>query len=194
MAIKWLLLLLFISLWPPYVIGQAIIFLPCGFYLLLSFFFFFLAWSHQPHIGCLPYFGNWCGLSANLDCRSEMCCTRLAGNIGCKIKQKSPSGHHRTNLSSWIFATKACIDNRKKLFSRNISSTCPHNMANFGPLTAEIGSVVCGTPAIFNGFRVFAALLHATLVVGVSQTLRLWTEGTTYIRQGGHHVGYWPTF
>jgi len=32
--------LLSVSLWPPYVIGQAIIFLPCGFYL-LSFFFFF---------------------------------------------------------------------------------------------------------------------------------------------------------
>jgi len=29
------------SLWLPYVIGQTIIFLPCGFYL-LSFFFFFL--------------------------------------------------------------------------------------------------------------------------------------------------------
>jgi len=30
--------------------------------------------------------------------------------------------------------------------------------------------------------------------VCVSQTLRLWTEGTTYIRQGDHHVGHWPTF
>jgi len=28
-----------ILLWPPYVIGQAVIFLPCGFYLLLSIFF-----------------------------------------------------------------------------------------------------------------------------------------------------------
>ena len=28
-------------LWPLYVIGQAIIFLPCGFYLLLSIFCFF---------------------------------------------------------------------------------------------------------------------------------------------------------
>jgi len=27
-------------LWPPYIIGQAIIFLPCGFYLLSSFLFF----------------------------------------------------------------------------------------------------------------------------------------------------------
>jgi len=30
--------------------------------------------------------------------------------------------------------------------------------------------------------------------VGVSQTLRRWTEGATYIRQGDHHVGHWPTF
>jgi len=46
------------------------------------------------------------------------------------------------------------------------------NMVNFGPLAAEIGLPVWGTPATFNGFRVLAALLHGTLVVGVSQTLR----------------------
>ena len=27
---------------------------------------------------------TWCGLSANLECRSEMCCTGLAGNTGRK--------------------------------------------------------------------------------------------------------------
>jgi len=32
------------------------------------------------------------------------------------------------------------------------------------------------------------------LVVGVSQTLRCWTESATYIRQGDHHVEHWPTF
>jgi len=42
---------------------------------------------------------------------SEMCCTWLAGNAGPK---KSPSGHHLTTLSGYIFAIKACIDNRKK--------------------------------------------------------------------------------
>jgi len=25
-------------------------------------------------------------------------------------------------------------------------------------------------------------------------TLRHWTEGATYVRQGGHHVGHWLTF
>jgi len=109
-----------------------------------------------------------------------------------KFAKKSPSGHHRTTLSSYIFTTKACIDNRKKnLLNSNVSSTRPHNVANFSPSSAEIGSGVCGTPANFNGFRILAALLHATLAVGVRQTLWRWTDGTTYIRQGGHHVGHW---
>ena len=46
-------------------------------------------------------------------------------------------------------------------------------MVNFGPLAAEIVSLVWGTPGNFNGFRVLAALLHGTLVVGVSQTAAL---------------------
>jgi len=78
-----------------------------------------------------------------------------------KSRQKSPSGHHRATLSGYIFATKARIDNRKKnLLSSNASSTCLDNMVNFGPLTAEIGSGVWGTPTNFNGFCVLAALLN----------------------------------
>jgi len=70
----------------------------------------------------------------------------------------------------YIFATKARIDKWKKnLLSSNISF---NNMLNFGPLAAAIGSVVWGTPANFNGFRVLAALLHGTPVLGVSQTLQ----------------------
>ena len=124
-----------------------------------------------------------------------------------KSRQKSPSGHHRTTSSGYIFATKAHIDNRKKLVKQqyllymspqyserptsaarwkcgtqkspkirhlrtiaqlcraitsqlrhmltigkkelnsNISPTCPYNMVNFGPLAAEIGPVVWGTPS-----------------------------------------------
>ena len=73
----------------------------------------------------------------------------------------------------------------KDLLNSNTSSTCLHNMVNFGLLLAEIS---------FNGFRVLTALLHGTVLVGVSQTLWRWTEGATYIRQGGHHVEHWPTF
>jgi len=62
------------------------------------------------------------------------------------------------NLSDYIFATKACIDNQKKVINSNMSSTCPHNMANFGPLTAEKCWRVWGTAANFNGFRVLPSL------------------------------------
>jgi len=45
-------------------------------------------------------------------------------------------------------------------------------MVNFGPLAAEIVPVVWGTLPNFNGFCIWAALLHGTLVVGISQTLQ----------------------
>jgi len=76
-----------------------------------------------------------------------------------------------TQPTDYLFATKAHIDKLKKLvkqLSSNISSTCPHNMANFGPLTAEICSGVWGTLANFNGFYVLVALLHGSQVVGIS--------------------------
>jgi len=66
-------------------------------------------------------------------------------------------------------------------------------MVNFGLLAAEIVSLVWGTPANFNGFRVLAALLRGTLE-WASAKLRRSTEGVTYIRQGGHQAGHWPTF
>jgi len=68
------------------------------------------------------------------------------------------------------------------------------NMVNFGPLAADSSPVVWGTPANLNGFRVLTALQHGTPEVGISQTLRHWTEGTTSIGQSGHHGGHWPTF
>jgi len=95
--------------------------------------------------------------------------TRLAGNAGHK---KSPSGHRRTTLSGYMFATKARIDNQKKnLLSSNISSTRPRNMVNFGLLAAEIVSLVWGTPANFNGFRVLASLLQRRRSTEANQTL-----------------------
>jgi len=133
-------------------------------------------------------------------------------------------------------------------------------MANFGPLTAEIGSRVSGTTAnfsvqwvshlafvtasMFTGGQpncaryltiswagtlyiflgscpltefclvqnslyvqvirslILAALLHGTPAAGVSQAVAwykewnygTYTEGATYIRLGGHHIGHLATF
>jgi len=134
--------LYFIYLWQPWVADADIIFSSCGFFLLS----FFRAYSQPPpQIGCLPYFHTWCGLSANVECMSQMCYIRLAENTGRKRSPKTRHGHHRTTLSGCTFATKGCINNRKNLLNSNISSTCPHNMVNFGPLAAEIGLPVSGT-------------------------------------------------
>jgi len=139
---------------------------------LLSFFFLFFFPSpnlsgRRSEIGCLP----WCGLSANLECRSEACCARLAENTG---RKKAPESRHLGTIPQLCRAISSQLRHLstigKKLLSSNISSTCPHNMVNVGPLAAEIVLLVWGTPANFNGFRVLAALLHGTLVVGVSQT------------------------
>jgi len=120
---------------------------------------------------------------------SETCCTRLAENTGRKNDVKT-----RTTLSAISSQLRHVSTIGKNLLSSNISSTCPHNMVNFGPLAAVICWRVWGTPTNFNGFCVLASLLHGIPVLGVSQTLRRWTESATYIRLGGHHVGHWPTF
>jgi len=101
---------------------------------------------------------------ANLECRSEMCCTRLALEMqDPKIAKNWPPGHHRTTLSSYrpIFAIKACIGNPKKKLAKQ--QYLPHmssRLVNFGPLAAKIGSLAWGIPGKlnFNGFRVLAAL------------------------------------
>ena len=124
-----------------------------------------------------------------------MCCTWLAGNAGPKKLPKIGRLGTNTQLCWAIFSQRRHISTIGKiLLSSNISSTCPHNMVNFGPLAAEIILLVWGTPANFNRFRVLAVLLHGTPVLSVSQTLRRWTEGAIYIPQGGHYIGHWPTF
>ena len=77
-----------------------------------------------------------------------MCCTWLAENTGRKNDaKKSPSGHHRTTLSGYIFATKACIDNQKK--------TCPGDIVldrvpappKRGTASSFLDHVYCGQTA-----------------------------------------------
>jgi len=87
----------------------------------------------RSEIRCLPYFHTWCGLSANLECMSEMCCTRLAENTG---RKKSSFRHHRTTLSGCIFAVKAYIDNRRKVFKLQY---LPHMFLQYGELRATNG-------------------------------------------------------
>jgi len=101
-----------------------------------------------------------------------MCGTRLAENAGPKKVAKIAIWAPSHNFVGLYLRNQGTYQQPEKLLSSSMSSRRPHNMVNIGPLTAEIGWRVWGTPANFNGFCVLAALLHGTLVLGVSQTLR----------------------
>jgi len=127
-------------LWPPYVIGQAIyIFSFCCLFFLFS----------SPNLSgrkldVCHTSSHGVALVRTLGCRSETCCTRLAGNVG----RKKSSRHLRTivqlcrAMSSQLRHVSTI---GKNLLSSNTSSTCPDKMVNFGPLAAEIDQVVWGT-------------------------------------------------
>ena len=103
-----------------------------------------------------------------------MRCTRLATNTG---RKKVAKNCHLGTVAQLCRAISSQLRHvstiGRKLLSSSMSSTCPHNMVNFGSLVTEIVSLVWGTPGNFNGFRILAALLYCTLVVGVSQTAAL---------------------
>jgi len=62
-----------------------------------------------------------------------MCCAWLAANAGPK---KSPSGHNHTTLSGYIYATKARINNWKKLVKQQYLS---HMFPQYGELWLTSG-------------------------------------------------------
>jgi len=104
---------------------------------------------------------TWCGFSANLERRSEMCRTRLAENT---CTQKFVKICHLRTIAQICRAVSSQRRHvstiEKNLLHSNIFPACLHNTVNFDPLTAEIGWRVWGTPANFNGLRVLASLLH----------------------------------
>ena len=87
----------------------------------------------------------------------------------------------------YIFATRACIDNRKETHCSNMSSTRSRNIVNFSPLTAEICSVLWGTPVNFNEFCILASLLHRHRATEVNQTLHdVWPSPALV-----HYIHFW---
>jgi len=107
-------------LWPPCVADADILFCHCD-YCLSSFFFLFSCLFSAVADWMSTYFHTWCGLSTNLECRSEMMQ---------KLCKESPSQSICSQL-------KHVSTIKKNLLNSNISPTCPYNMANFGLLAVE---------------------------------------------------------
>ena len=62
---------------------------------------------------------------------------RLAGNAGRKNVAKNC--HLGKFVGLYLRNSGTYRQSEKNLLRSNISSTCPHNVVNFGPLAAEIG-------------------------------------------------------
>jgi len=101
-----------------------------------------------------------------------MCCTRLAQIQHAKNTPKIAICALLPNFVRLYLRNCVYWQSEKKFLISNISPTFPHNMANFGSLTAEIGWRVCGTPANFNGFRVLPSLLQRRRSTEVNKTLQ----------------------
>ena len=117
--------------------GQAIIFLPCGF------FFFYVSSFSSPNL-------SRCRLDVNHTSTHGVILVRIwdAGlkRVACgslKI-QDTKSRHLHTIAHFWAISLQLrhVLIIEKNLLNSDISPTCPHSMVNFGPLAAEIGSVV----------------------------------------------------
>jgi len=94
----------------------------CGHYIFcpaISSFFFFLSFFSSPilsHRRLDVYHTSTHGVALVRiwDAGLKRAARSSLQIQNAKIAKNSPSGHHRTTLSGYIFATKAHIDNRKK--------------------------------------------------------------------------------
>jgi len=125
---------------------------------------------------------DWMSTILLHECRSEMCCSRLAANTGRKkSRQNSSSGHHRTTSSGYICATKAHIDNPKKLVKQQYVLYMSQQYGELRPTSGWDPFVSLRHPCKFQLVSHLGSVTALHLVVGVSQTLQRWKEGATYI-------------
>jgi len=164
----------------------------CGHYIFVLWFLLLSSFSPRLISAAADWMSTilshmvwpWCIYNAGLKCAA---CGSLKIQVE-KIIKNSPSGHHHTTLSDCIFAIKAHIDDRKKLVKQQCLLHMSSQYGELRPINGwdRFGSL--GHPSKFQRLSSLGS------IVGVSQTLQHWEEGATYIWQGGHHVGHWPTF
>jgi len=174
------------------------------YYIFILWFLFLFSSSFFPRLisavgdwmsTILPVFHTWCGPCVNLKCCSEMCCTWLAENTG--RKKVAKNCHLRTiaqlyrAMSSQLRHTSTV---RKKLVKQQHVLQMSPQYGELRPTSGWDRFVTLGHPTTFQLVSRLGSVTARYVVVGVSQTLRHWIEGATYVRQGDHHVGHWPTF
>jgi len=139
---------------------------------------------------CLLYFHTWCGLSSNLRCRSETCCTQLAENTG---RKKVAKNRHLGTIAQFYWAISLQLRHLatigKKLVKQQYVLHMSPQYSELWPTSDWDRSGSLRHPCKFQRVSRLGNVTARHLVVGVSQTLQRWTESATYVRQGDHHVG-----
>ena len=150
-----------------------------------------------------------------------MCCTRLAANTG---PTKSPKIRHLGTTAQICRAISSQLRHVSTIGKTHHSKFQRVSRFGFVTAATSLNGsqpnfvrylAVSWAGTLYIHFRtscpvtefcqvqrsLYVQVLHSpilaalrTLVVGVSQTLRRWTEGATYIAHRGHHLGHWRTF
>ena len=169
-----------------YVIGQTIIFLPCDFYLYLSFF---LSFFSSPNLSGrrLDVYHTSTHDVALCEFKMQVWNLLHAARWKCRT-QKVAKNRHLGTIAQLCRAISSQLRHVSTIRKRLVKQRYVlHMSSQYGELRPT------------NGWDRSGSLRHPCefqrhLVVGVCQTLRRWTEGATYIRQSDHHVGHWPAF
>ena len=126
---------------------------------------------------------------------SETCCTRLAENTG---RKKVAKNCHLGTIAQLCRAISLQLRHVSTIWKKIVKHQyLLHMSSQYGELRPTNGSDRLTSlvhPCKFQLVSHLGSITAQHLVVGVSQTLQHWTEGATYIWQGDHHVGHWPTF
>ena len=136
-------------------------------FLLLSLFPSPILSGRTSQVGCPSYFHTWCGPSVNLECRSDMCCTRLAEIQDVKIRHLRTIAQLCRAISSYLrhLSTVGKIVKQQYLL---------HKSSQYGEVRPTSGwdqLKSSGHPSKFQRFRVLASLLHRRRLTEANQTL-----------------------
>jgi len=136
----------------------------------------------------------WCEFKM----KAETCCTRLAENTG---RKKVTKNRHLGTIAQICWAISSQLRHVSTIGKKlDKQQYVLHMSSLYGELLPTSGWDRFGSLGHPCKFQRVSRLGSVTarrarhLVVGVSQTLRRWTECAIYVRQGDHHVGHWPTF
>ena len=126
-------------------------------------------------------FHTWCGLSANLQCRSETCCTRLAKNTG---RKKSPKIRHLDTITQLCPAMSSQLRNVSRMGKKLVKQQkLPHMSSQYGELRPT------------NGLDLLSSLGHPSKFQRVSRLGSVTARHSSSGRQSnvaalnrGHHL------